>query len=420
MEIEIIILALLFSAFFSGIEIAFVTANKLRIELSRKKGSQGGKILADFIKSPSQFLGTTLVGNNIALIVLGITMARLMEPYLMAWLPEQVNTEFFHLLIQTLVTTMLVLLVSEFLPKVLFRINPNGILTVFAIPLWVISWLLKPIALFCVGISRFLLVKAFRIPFEEEKPVFTKVDLQHFLTQAQPGTHEEDAINRDIFEKALHLTKVDIRECMVPRPEIEAIDVNDSSRDLPEKIVKTKLSKIIIYEESIDNILGYVHHHALLKRPESIREVLIPIRAVPESMQARILMNHFIKDRRSIAWVVDEFGGTAGIVTLEDILEEIFGEIVDEHDEEEFIEEQIAHDEYVFSGRLEIDYINEKYELGIPEGEYETLAGFIVTSLERIPEMDEEFTISPFHFTALSVSDRKIETVKLHVLKESN
>ena len=418
MEIQIIILTLLFSAFFSGIEIAFVSSNKLKIELRNKKGSLQGRILANFMETPSHFLGTTLIGNNLALIFFGIMMARLLEPPIIHYLETyNIHTEFLVLLIQTIVSTGLLLLVSEFIPKVLFRINPNGILNILAIPIQVIYFILYPFVWFIVKLSYFIMHKIMRINYEETKPVFTKIDLEHFIKQSATNEDEEYDLNKEIFEKALYLINVRVRECMVPRPEIEAVEVNSSIADLRQKFIETKLSKVLVYEESIDNVLGYVHHYELFKKPENIRDVVYKIPVVPESMKARDVLNIFIREHKSIAWVVDEFGGTAGIITLEDVLEEIFGEIQDEFDEEEFIERQISHNEYIFSGRLEIDYINEKYKLELPEGEYETIAGYIVAEHEKIPEMNEELVIGKYQFTILNVSDTRIETVKLRLVE---
>ena len=411
--ISLLLIALICSAFFSGVEMAFISANRLKIELSSQRKSLSGVILSRFVKKPDQFLGAALVGNNIALVLLGMAMAEVLTYNIKPYLASGIDTELFHLVFQTLVTTALVLLFGEFIPKALFRINPYATLSLLAIPLQLIYWLLSPVAIIFTFLSKRILKTFGRVKFESSKPVFTKVDLSHFVDQAAQGQEEEEDINKEIFEKALELTNVKVRECMIPRTEVEAVDVADSVENLKAHFIQTKLSKLLIYEENIDNVLGYVHHHALLKRPEKIRDVLIEIKAVPESMPARTLLNHFRNDSKSTAWVVDEFGGTAGIVTLEDILEEIFGEIDDEHDVVEFIERQIAEDEYILSGRIEIDYLNEKYEFGIPEGEYETLAGYIVSKTENIPNRDETITLDNFEFHIVNVSDRKIETVKL-------
>jgi len=303
------------------------------------------------------------------------------------------------------------------LPKALFRINPEGVLQLLAVPLRVIDFSLRIPVLFITWLSHIFIEKILKVNVQHTAQAYTKVDLEDFIKHfVKNDEEEEEDLNTDILERALQLTDVKIRECIVPRTEIEAVEVDDTIEDLRNKFLETKHSKLIVYEEDIDHILGYVHHFDLLNNPASISEILFPIKVIPESMGARILLNHFTKEHKSIAWVVDEFGGTAGIVTLEDILEEIFGEINDEHDSEDFIERQIADDEYIFSGRLEIDYLNEKYDLDLPEGEYETLSGFIVNNHEDIPDMDELIIIERFQFKIISVSDTRINTIKLKLL----
>ncbi len=399
---------------------AFISASRLKIELNSNSKNLSGKILSRFAQTPDRFLGAALVGNNIALVVLGMTMAILLESWFTPILPSTLNTELVHLLIQTFITTGIVLLFGEFLPKALFKIRPYSTLAFLAVPLQFFYWLLSPVAFIFIVMSRFLISTFGRVKVEPSRPVFTKVDLAHFVDQVVSGKQEEEDINKEIFEKALELANVKVRECMIPRTEVEAVEVSESIETLKDQFIETKLSKLLIYQESIDNVLGYVHHHALLKRPTKISDFLIPITPVPESMQARTLLTTFRREHRSIAWVVDEFGGTSGIVTLEDILEEIFGEIDDEHDVDEFIERQIAENEFIFSGRIEIDYLNEKYNLEIPEGDYETLAGYIVSKTENIPDRDERIFLDHFELTMINVSDRKIETVKLkHIIDNS-
>lgn len=421
-DIILIVISLFFSAFFSGIEMAFVTANKLKLELLKAQGGVTGNIIARFIDDPSRFLGMTLLGNNIALIVLGMMASKLLEPrilgQLQSWLGHGHDLQALVLICQTIITTVVVLIFGEFLPKALFRINPEGILQLLAVPLRVIDFTLRIPVLFITWLSHLFLEKFLKVNTKHTAPAYSKVDLEDFIKQfVKNDQEEEEDLNTDILERALQLTDVKIRECIVPRTEIEAVEVDDTLEDLRNKFLETKHSKLIVYEEDIDHILGYVHHFDLLNNPTSIREILFPIKVIPESMGARILLNHFTKEHKSIAWVVDEFGGTAGIVTLEDILEEIFGEINDEHDSEDFIERQIADDEYIFSGRLEIDYLNEKYALDLPEGDYETLSGFIVNNHEDIPDMDELIIIERFQFKIISVSDTRINTVKLRLLK---
>lgn len=416
MEIYIIIFSLLFSAFFSGIEIAFVSCNKLKVELSKQQGVLSGKILSKFMERPSQFIGTTLIGNNISLILLGIMMTKYLSPMIAEWLGAY-NTAFGIMIIQTIITTIVVLVVGEFLPKALFRINPDLILRISSVPLLVIYYILYPIVRMVTSISVYTLQLLLRVKYEESKPVYTKVDLEDFVNRFVRNDSDEEEVNTNIFEKALYLTKIKVRECLVPRTEIRALPIDASIDELKKAFIESKHSKILIYEDSIDEIKGYVHHFDLLKKPANINDILFPIKVVPESMPARELLNYFIKEQKSIAWVVDEFGGTSGIVTLEDVLEEIFGEIKDEHDSEDFIENQISDNEYIFSGRIEVDYLNEKYKLDIPDGEYETLAGYIFNSHESIPEIGELINIDHFQVSIINASDTRIETVKLSIIE---
>lgn len=418
MEIYLIVTALIFSAFFSGIEIAFISSNKLKVELSKQQGLLSGKILAKFMDRPSQFIGATLIGNNLALILLGLMMTKFLSPYIDTWLSPDFNSAFTIMMLQTIITTLIVLVVGEFLPKAIFRINPDLILRIFSIPLLIIYYSLYPLVRLITGFSVLNLQYIFRVKYEEERPVYTKVDLQDFINRFGKSDSEDDDLNTDIFEKALYLTKIKVRECLVPRTEIVALPYDATIEELRNTFIESKHSKILIYEDTIDNIKGYVHHFDLLKRPENTMDILFPIEVFPESMQARELLNYFIREQKSIAHVVDEFGGTSGIVTLEDVLEEIFGEIKDEHDSDDFIEKQISENEYIFSGRIEVDYLNEKYELDIPEGEYETLAGYIFETYESIPDRGEKILMDHFEMHILNVSDTKIETVKLCLLEQ--
>ncbi len=416
MEIQIAIIALLFAAFFSGIEIAYISANKLKLELLKKKGTLVGRFLSLPTSSPSNFLATTLIGNNIALIIVSLMMARLLQPSLSLYLPAAINNEFTVMLLQTLITTLLVLILSEFIPKALFRLNPDDALKLFAFPLLLLYFLLYPLMWLIVTLTHVLLRFFSATNFSDNPLVFSHADLEHFITQFVSSKGKQEEINTDIFERALYLREVRAKECMVPRTEIEAIDVNETIDGLRKKFNDTRLSRIIICEGTLDTLLGYAHHFDLLKKPESIRSILFPIKVIPETMLARDILSLFMKDHKSICWVVDEFGGTSGIVTLEDVLEEIFGEIKDEHDTEEFLEKQVFEDEFIFSGRLELDYLNEKYRLNIPEGDYKTLAGFILSDYENIPARGEEIFIGSFKFRILNVSETRIETVRLKLL----
>lgn len=420
-QIFIIIIALISSAFFSGVEIAYISMNKLKLELLKNGDSLTGRILSGFADNSARFLGMTLLGNNLALIILGTYTSVLLDPLLansfQTWLGANTDVGFFVLISQTIITTVMVLFFGEFIPKALFRIDPTAILTFLAIPLKVIDVLLWLPVWLIMTITNFILKYVLRVDTRTQSSVYSRVDLEEFVHQFVKNDEKDDEeIDTEIFEKAMSLTDLRIKECMIPRTEVVAVDIETSIEDLKELILESKHSKILVYEDNVDTIKGYVHHFDLLKKPKTIDEILFPIKVVPETMGARNLLNMFIKDQRSIAWVVDEFGGTAGIVTLEDILEEIFGEIHDEHDSEDLIERQISDNEYIFSGRLEIDHLNDKYELNIPEGEYETLAGFIVAFHESIPQQSEVIVIGNFEFKMIAVSDTRIETVKMIVL----
>jgi len=404
-----LVLSLLASAFFSGMEIAFVSNNKLKVGLLKQQPSRTAKIVSRFYDKQSAFLSTILIGNNVALVIFGITVSGLVQEQ---WFPS-VENDFFRLIIQTFITTIIVLFLGEFFPKILFQLNPNRILKFFAYPFQLLYGLLYLPVVFVNGISTFLIKTVLNQKVAPDKLVYSKLDLEDFVKNSTENKQEEEEINADLFEKALHLAKIKVRECMIPRTEIEAVDISTGLNTLVEKFIECKHSRIIIYDDSIDNVLGYVHHHNMLRNPKDIQSIVLPVKVVTETMVARDLMDEFIEERKSIAKVVDEFGGTAGVITLEDIIEEIFGEIEDEHDDPDFIERQIAIDEFILSGRLEIDYLNEKYDLNIPEGEYETIAGYIFAEYEHIPKMGEVIQTGGFEISILSVSKTKIETIKL-------
>jgi CBS domain containing-hemolysin-like protein len=402
-----LIISLLLSAFFSGIEIAYFSANKLAIELG-KEGSRSGRILSFFANNTSNFIGTLLIGNNIALVIFGIFMADLLE----GPLSNVIVSDFLVLMVQTLITTAIVLLFGEFIPKTLFRLYPLGILRFFAVPLRIIYAILWLPVEMIVWNARFLLNNVFRLDYVEQAPDFGKLDLQGFIAQHRDD-EQGNTIDADLFENALYLEDVKVRECMVPRPEVQAIDVSAPIDELLGRFIQSGLSRILVYEESLDKVVGYVHHFDLLSRPNDVRDILMGIPVVPETMTARDLLNIFRKEKKNIAWVVDEFGGTAGIVTLEDVTEELFGEIRDEHDEEELLEKQLNENEFIFSARLEVDYLNEKHELGLPEGEYETLAGYIVSKTGSIPSMNEKIELGNFEIHILYASNKRVETIRL-------
>ena len=334
----IILFAILFSAFFSGLEIAFITSNKLRIELENKQGGITAKILAHFNKFPSRYLGTMLLGNNIALVIFGIYMDEALNPVL----GNYVSSKIILLLTSTFISTLIILITAEYLPKNIFRINPNRTLSMFAFPLSIVYGLLYPIVMVTIGFSEFILKKIFRLEIEKEKEAFTIIDLDNFLREGTSLKEKKEEIEYEvqIFQNALDFSRVKARECMVPRTEIIALDVTESIEVLKNKFIKTRLSKILVYSENIDNIIGYVYCKELFKHPESIRSILLPVSIVPESIGANDVLTIFIQQHKSIAIVVDEFGGTSGMLTMEDVMEEIFGEIDDEHDKEEMIEEE--------------------------------------------------------------------------------
>lgn len=405
-----LLVSLLFSAFFSGTEIAFFTANKLAIELD-KESSATGRILSYFSNNTSNFIGTLLIGNNIALVIFGGLMAGRLEPVLQQYMAS----EFLILLTQTLVTTLVVLLFGEFLPKTVFRLNPLRILRFFAFPLRFIYSLLYLPVIVTTWLGRGVLKYIFRLDFDEAPPAFTEVDLQHFVElnsseEDEPGSID---IDTELFENALYLKDIKVRECMVPRSEVTGLGINASINELKQLFVDSGFSRILVYFKSLDNMLGYVHHFDIIGAPKNIGSIIKTVPVVPESMTARDLLALLRREKQSMAQVVDEFGGTAGIVTMEDVLEELFGEIRDEHDEEDLLERKISEREYIFSARLEIDYINEKYNLNMPTGEYETLAGYIVHATGKIPDMNEKVRIERFVFDILYASNKRVETIKV-------
>lgn len=413
MLIPSIIFFLLLSALFSGTEIAFISASKLRIELLKKKKARRATILAGFYEKTAEFLGTMLVGNNIALVAFTSLMTLLLSDLI----PLPTVSEELRLFIYTVLMTIVVLIFGEFLPKTLFRLYANNVLYFLAYPLQFLRLLFTIPAWFMISISNFLLKILFKTPVEDAKNVFTRRDLENFIKSSH--TDNDEDIDKDLFEKALHLKEVRVRDCMIPRPEIEHIDISESLENLEKLLIDTNLSRILVIKDDIDEVLGYVHHQQLLEKPKTIRKIILDIPFVPEVMKARELMNMLITRRLNIACVVDEFGGTAGIITLEDILEEIFGEIADEHDQEEYVETQLSEHEYRFSGRLEISYLNEKYEqLDFPEDEYSTLSGYLVMTTQTIPEQGAEITLDGYKFILELVSDTKIETVR--VVKETS
>jgi CBS domain containing-hemolysin-like protein len=416
-EIRIIIwfiLTILLMGFFAGIEMAFYSANRMSIELKKKQGRASGQILDQFIDHPVYFLGTTLIGFNVFLVFFGLQISKVMEPL---WIRFDVGSDSVRILIEILLSTLLVLVFAEFLPRAIFRARANVLLSRLAQLIDIFYQMFYPIAAACIALANWLLKYVFNVKVDKKKEVFGKTDLEHLFRQAKEAEDEKQPLNTEFFENALELPKIRIRQSLVPRKEIVGIDIKESIDALRRLLIETKLSRIVVFEGNIDHIIGYVHQLDMFKRPATIQSVLLPIPAVPESMSATDLINKFTRERKSIAWVVDEFGGTAGIITMEDVLEEIFGEIQDEYDVEEFVEKQIAEHEYIFSGRLELDYINEKYGFDFPVDETETLSGFIINYHETIPKQKERIIIADYEFDIMNVSDTRIEMVKVKKLK---
>lgn len=418
-HIIITIISILFVAFFAGIEIAFISANKLNVELKKKQGAKAGEIIGRFMAHPEDFIGTSLVGINIFLVIYEHFMSSITEKYL-EHLPAPLNSPDGKMIIDAIIGTVIILILGEFLPKAFFRSKAEQILYFFSKPITFFYNLLYPIAKLFVRISEWILKYIFNIKVNEHKQVFNRVDLEQFVKQMNTGHQDETSeVNTELFENALYLRNVKIRECLVPRKEIECIDINDPMEDLKKLFIDTKLSKIIVTEGSIDNVKGYVHHLDMLRNPKSIKDILHKIEVVPESMNAVDVMNKFTKNSKSIAWVIDEYGGTAGITTMEDVLEEIFGEINDEHDVEQHVEQQIAENEFIFSGRLELDYLNQKYGFDFSDEEADTLNGYIVANNETIPKKKDKVIIQQYEFDILSVTETQVSTVKLRWLKEN-
>jgi CBS domain containing-hemolysin-like protein len=417
--IILILVSMLFSAFFSGMEIAFVSANRLRIEIDRKQKKAFAALVSFFNNHPSRFIATMLVGNNIALVIYGIAFAMLLEEPIRSVLGS--NSQVATLLVQTLISTLIILLTAEFLPKTLFRLNPNNSLRLLSLPIMLFYAILYPISMFAIAISNFTMKHVFRVSPDTEaaKPVFGKVDLDHFLTtlHREQNTSEETG-DLKIFQNALEFSGLKVRDCMIPRTDVIALGEDASLEDLSERFIETGLSRILIYSDTIDNVIGYVNSKDLFRKPQKIKSHLKPIRFVPETLSVNKLLTGFIKEGQSIALVVDEFGGTSGIITTEDIIEEIFGEIEDEHDTSDLVEKQLDDGRYLLSGRHEIDYLNEKYFLGIPNSEeYGTLAGYIIYHYESIPEKETSVELDNFLITITDVSSNRIEEVELRVIR---
>lgn len=415
--IFIILLAILFSAFFSGMEIAFITSNKLRIELNRKQGVFGSEIIKVFTNNPGQYIATMLIGNNIALVIYGLFFSKLLTPFL----TPLFGSDLLVLIFNTLISTFVILLVAEFFPKTIFIISPNFFLKILSIPTLFFFWIFYPISKFTLAASNLFIRIFFKNKSGEklqENVVFGKVDLDHFVNLSRQSKEESepDHHNIRIFQNALDFSNVKLRECMVPRTEIEAIDCSSSLEELKEKFIETQHSRILVYQNTIDNIIGYFELKDIFRNPSDIRSSIRKLAIVPETMAANKLLKVFVEEKKNVALVVDEFGGTSGMVTIEDVLEEIVGDIEDEHDVNELTERVVGNNEYIFSGRLEIDYLNEKYHLRLPEeDDYETLAGMILYLHGSIPGNNDVIRVKNLVFKILKVTATKLELVNMKI-----
>ncbi|MFC2532928.1 Putative Mg2+ and Co2+ transporter CorB [Capnocytophaga ochracea] len=412
-SVIIILTTLVLSAFFSGFEIAYVSSNKVHLEILKKQEGVIANVLTKLTRKPSKLLATMLVGNNVALVVYGFEMGKVMT----VLLPPFFQNVLWH----TIISTLIILITAEFMPKVFFQIYANQLLKVFAIPAYFFYLLFYPFSSFVMWISDFVLRVFFKTKGDYVPLSFSKVELVDYISEQMENAPKKEEVDSEVqmFQNALEFSGVKAREIMIPRTEIVAVELNESIENLIATFVSSGFSKILIYNENIDDILGYVHSFDMFKKPKTIKEVLIPIVNIPETIQINEVLNILTRKRKSMAVVLDEYGGTSGIVTLEDIVEELFGEIEDEHDKDKFIEEQISDTEYLFSARLEVEYLNETYHLDIPESEeYETLGGFIVLHNEGIPTQGEVIEIPPFTFTIEACSQTKIETVRLTVNNE--
>ena len=419
-DLYIVLITLIFSAFFSGMEIAFISANKLQIEVQAKDKNLISRILSNFVHNKDKFLSTTLIGNNLALVLYGIFMAKLLVPVLENITPAVISSPIVLLIEQTLVATLVVLITAEFIPKSLFIINPNRVLRMLAIPMQIIYYILYLATIFITSLSKWVIVNVLKKEYDDSKPVYGLTDLNNYIKNISSTTNDDDLgdaivdIDEQIFSNALEFKSLRVRDCMIPRTEISAIDLNeDSIDDLRNTFIKSGHTKILVYKDSIDDIIGYCHAIQLFKKPATIEDIVKEIFLVPETMMARDLMLKFISEHKSLAVVVDEYGGTSGLVSIEDIIEEIIGEIEDEHDIEVFLEEKITDNCYHLSARLEIDYLNEEYNWDLPTGEFETLGGLILSITENIPEENEVVQVGKNQAKILSIEDNRINSLEL-------
>ncbi|MDB9755709.1 hemolysin family protein [Winogradskyella sp.] len=425
LDIVIIVTTLILSAFFSGMEIAYVSSNKIHIELEKKQGDFLGKILDKLTAKPSKYIATMLIGNNIALVIYGLKMGDVLLRWFQSMTPLESTTLYYlvndlQLLSQTVISTLVILITAEFLPKVFFQIYANTLLKVLAVPTYIFYVIFSWVSDFIIWISDAVLKYIFKAEGEDAVLAMTKVELGNYISEQMESVEDHDTIDSEIqiFQNALDFSEVKAREVMIPRTEITAVDISDSIEDLRQLFIETGRTKIIVYKNNIDDILGYVHAFELFKKPKTIKSILIPVGFVPETILIKDVLNILTKKRRSLSVVIDEYGGTSGIMTIEDIIEELFGEIEDEHDNIALIEEQIDENTFKFSARLEVDYVNENYKLNLPIGEnYETLGGLIVNKAEEIPQENDAIVIDNFKFTITEVSSTKINVVLLKILE---
>ncbi|GAA4977914.1 hemolysin family protein [Algibacter aquimarinus] len=422
----IIIVSLILSAFFSGMEIAYVSSNKIHIEIEKKQDGILAKILTRLTAKPSKFITTMLIGNNIALVIYGFFMGDLLVSWFQSFLPTSNNLVNYlltdlSLLSQTIISTLVILITAEFLPKVFFQIYANKLIKALAVPAYIFYLLFTFISDFVIWISDLILKTFFKTEGDQIQLAFTKVELGNYISEQMESVEEHDEVDTEIqiFQNALEFSEVKAREVMVPRTEIIAVEISESIKTLNALFTETGCTKVLVYKDTIDDILGYAHSFELFKKPKTIKAMMLPVEFVPETVLIKDVLGVLTKKHKSIAVVLDEYGGTSGIMTVEDIVEELFGEIEDEHDSVDLIEEKLDESNYKFSARLEVDYINETYKINLPEGEnYETLGGLIVNYTEEIPEQDEIVKIDDFEFTILEVSNTKIDMVEVKRLQE--
>ena len=413
-DLILLVVAVAVSALCSGLEIAFVSSNKLYIELERKRGAIWAKLVSVLLKRPARVIGALLVGNNLALVLYGLLMAKLLQP----WLAGFGYGEVFVLVVQTVLSTLLILIVGEFLPKAIFRIDPNASLSAFALPLQILFIILWLPMMVMTGLSE-LILRLFGVPSKRGSIAFGRVDLDEFLKEVTTNQNSEEAMDAEVeyFRNTLELSNTKVRELMVPRAEIEAIEVDQPVNVLHERFVESGMSKLLVYKEGMDNIIGYVHGYELFRQPRTIRAVMRPVNFIPGTMPADEVLQMFIKQRTHVAVVVDEFGGTAGMLTMEDVVETIVGEIEDEHDTLDEVEEQLSPNEFLFSARMEVPHLIETHKLALPESEeYDTLAGFILHSTGGIPEQGQVIDLPPFRFTIAQVIHGRVDLVRLEVM----